>query len=110
MVASTSLFTESRPYCAAITSWPSARSAGISFWKHEPSAQMPWQKTMAGLRGVFIFVAPSGGESRWVSARGKRCGGIDQLLLAQLVPEVDGHGLGKGGVVLRDALGLACAR
>src|SRR6185312_6293529 len=39
----------SRPYCAAITSWPSARRAGISFWKHEPSAQIPWAKTMLGL-------------------------------------------------------------
>jgi hypothetical protein len=46
----------SRPYCAAITSCPSARSAGISFWKHEPSAQIPWAKTMLGLVMVFSSV------------------------------------------------------
>src|SRR5580704_19495686 len=46
---STSLFSESSPCCEQITSCPSACSVGISFWKHEPSAQSPWAKTMLGL-------------------------------------------------------------
>src|SRR5712692_6251082 len=39
----------SRPYWAAITSYPSACSGGITLLKLEPSAQIPWQKTMLGL-------------------------------------------------------------
>jgi hypothetical protein len=46
---STSLWAVSRLYWQAMTSCPSARSGGISLLKHEPSAQMPWQKTMLGL-------------------------------------------------------------
>src|SRR5271167_4081059 len=46
MMQSTSPRWLSRPYSAVITSYPSARSAGISLLKHEPSAQIPWQKTM----------------------------------------------------------------
>src|SRR5271156_3771316 len=46
---SMSLWAVSRLYWAVITSCPSARSAGMSLLKHEPSAQMPWQKTMLGL-------------------------------------------------------------
>ena len=42
-------FQESRPCWEHITSCPSACSAGISFWKHEPSAQSPWANTMLGL-------------------------------------------------------------
>src|SRR6476469_3577586 len=49
--AATSPSGESRPYWAAITSCPSACSAGISLLKHEPSAQRPWQNTML----VFSF-------------------------------------------------------
>src|SRR3984957_17968194 len=48
-VVATSSTLESRPYCAAITSYPSARSVGITLLKHEPSAQMPWANTMLGL-------------------------------------------------------------
>src|SRR5260221_14686018 len=44
----------SRPYWAAITSCPSAWSAGLTLLKHEPSAQIPWQNTMLGL--VFMGV------------------------------------------------------
>src|SRR5579863_10152641 len=43
----------SRPYWAAITSYPSACSGGITLLKLEPSAHIPWQKTMLGLV-VFI--------------------------------------------------------
>src|SRR5258707_13359429 len=39
----------SRPYWAAITSYPSACSGGITLLKLEPSAHIPWQKTMLGL-------------------------------------------------------------
>jgi hypothetical protein len=28
-------------------------TVGISLWKHEPSAQMPWAKTMLGLVIAF---------------------------------------------------------
>ena len=45
---SMSLWAVSRLYWALITSYPSARSGGISLLKHEPSAQIPWQKTMLG--------------------------------------------------------------
>src|ERR1700694_3032708 len=55
MVASTSPFSVSRPYWAAIPSCPSARSVGINFWKHVPSAQIPWAKTMLGLVMAFSF-------------------------------------------------------
>lgn len=47
--ASMSLWAVSRLYWAEITSYPSATSGGISLLKHEPSAQIPWQKTMLGL-------------------------------------------------------------
>src|SRR6201993_26049 len=47
----------SRPYCAAITSYPSVCSGGITLLKLEPSAQIPWQKTMLGLV-VFISNLP----------------------------------------------------
>src|SRR6476659_35967 len=47
--AATSLSRLSRPYCAAITSYPSAWSGRITLLKHEPSAQMPWANTMLGL-------------------------------------------------------------
>src|SRR5580692_979263 len=48
-VAATSSALVSRPYCVEIASYPSARSAGITLLKHEPSAQMPWANTMLGL-------------------------------------------------------------
>src|SRR6266436_7552506 len=44
----------SRPYWAAITSYPSACSGGITLPKLEPSAHIPWQKTMLGL---FAFIS-----------------------------------------------------
>ena len=56
MVAATSSTFESRPYCAAITSYPSACSGRITLLKHEPSAQIPWQNTMLGL--VCGAIAP----------------------------------------------------
>ena len=43
------LAAESRPYLLAITSCPSALNGGINLLKHEPSAQIPWTKTMLGL-------------------------------------------------------------
>src|SRR5262245_34701947 len=49
----TSSLKESRPYWTAITSCPSDCSAGITLLKHEPSAQMPWQKTMVGLSDML---------------------------------------------------------
>src|SRR5271169_3922966 len=51
-VAATSASLVSRPYCAAITSYPSACSGPVSLFQHEPSAQIPWQNTMLGLVGV----------------------------------------------------------
>ena len=42
-VTATSSTFESRPYCAAITSYPSACSGGMTLLKHEPSAQIPWR-------------------------------------------------------------------
>src|SRR5271168_1964254 len=54
IVASTSPFSVSRPYCAAITWCPSALRVGISFWKHEPSAQIPWEKTILGFITTII--------------------------------------------------------
>src|SRR5882672_5879515 len=45
----------SSPYWAAITSYPSDWSVGITLLKHEPSAQIPWQKTMLGLACVDVF-------------------------------------------------------
>src|SRR5260370_32914579 len=48
----------SRPYWAAITSCPSACSGGITLLKLEPSAHIPWQKTMLGFF-VFISSLPS---------------------------------------------------
>src|SRR6476646_7028036 len=56
ITASMSLWAESRLYWAAITSYPSATSGGISLLKHEPSAQIPWQKTMLGLRDADMRV------------------------------------------------------
>src|SRR5216683_7923988 len=53
----------SRPYCAATTSYPSACSAGITLLKHEPSAQIPWQKTMLGLVCVDLFILEPPGDS-----------------------------------------------
>src|SRR6202000_340733 len=53
-IAATPFANELRPYCTAITWCPSACSAGISLLKHEPSAQMPWQKMIAGLELVVI--------------------------------------------------------
>src|SRR5580700_10068870 len=47
----------SSPYWAAITSYPSACSGGITLPKLEPSAHIPWQKTMLGLV-VFISNLP----------------------------------------------------
>jgi hypothetical protein len=47
--AATSPASVSRPYWAAITSCPSARSVGITLLKDEPSAQIPWTNTMLGL-------------------------------------------------------------
>ena len=41
IVAATSASLVSRPYCAQITSYPSACSVGTSLLKHEPSAQIP---------------------------------------------------------------------
>jgi len=50
----------SRPYWAAITSYPSAWSGGITLLKLEPSAQIPWQKTTLGLCvALFILEPPS---------------------------------------------------
>ena len=40
-VAATSASLVSRPYCAAITSYPSACSGPVSLFQHEPSAQIP---------------------------------------------------------------------
>jgi DNA-3-methyladenine glycosylase II len=34
------------------TSWPSSCSGGITLLKHEPSAQLPWQKTMLGSAAI----------------------------------------------------------
>src|SRR3954469_21169913 len=45
----TSSSNESRPYWTEMTSCPSACNAGITLLKQEPSAQMPWQKTIVGL-------------------------------------------------------------
>jgi hypothetical protein len=41
IVAATSASLVSRPYCAQITSYPSACSVGTSLLKHDPSAQIP---------------------------------------------------------------------
>src|ERR1700728_1051840 len=51
-VAAPSASLVSRPYCAAITSYPSACSGPVSLFQHDPSAQIPWQNTMLGLVGV----------------------------------------------------------
>src|SRR5580765_8123486 len=48
----------SRPYWAAITSCPSACSAGITLLKHEPSAQIPWQNTMLFFDFVILVFFP----------------------------------------------------
>src|SRR5580658_6640093 len=48
-------FRVSRPCCEQITSCPSACSAGISFWKQEPSAHSPCAKTMPGFLGLGFF-------------------------------------------------------
>src|ERR1700729_324921 len=48
-VAATSASLVSMPYCAEITSYPSACSGPVSLFQHEPSAQIPWQNTMLGL-------------------------------------------------------------
>src|SRR2546426_556526 len=55
----------SRPYWAAITSYPSAWSAGITLLKHEPSAQIPWQKTMLGLVCVDLFILEPPWRQLW---------------------------------------------
>ena len=49
-----SLWAVSRLYWAQITSYPSARSGGTSLLKHDPSAQIPWQKTMLGLPDMWF--------------------------------------------------------
>src|SRR5258706_48294 len=49
MVVATSSLVVFRPYWDDTTSYPSACSGGITLLKHEPSAQMPWAKTMLGL-------------------------------------------------------------
>src|SRR5580693_2699032 len=49
IVAATSASLVSRPYCAQITSYPSACRGGSSLLKHDPSAQIPWANTMLGL-------------------------------------------------------------
>src|SRR3984885_15166505 len=61
-VAATSSTFESRPYCAAITSYPSACSGGMTLLKHEPSAQIPWQNTMLGLTCGAIAPLSRAGE------------------------------------------------
>jgi hypothetical protein len=70
-VAATSASLVSRPYCAAITSYPSACSGPVSLFQHEPSAQIPWQNTMLGLVGVdmdsssiVLATAPFGGTAQ----------------------------------------------
>src|SRR5882672_7607232 len=45
----------SSPYWAAITSYPSDWSVGITLLKHEPSAQIPWQNTMLGMGCVIVI-------------------------------------------------------
>src|ERR1700722_13578292 len=69
-VAATSSSLLSRPYCAAITSYPSACSGGITLLKHEPSAQIPCAKTMLGLAGM---AAPSRERSGRLHARSRPC-------------------------------------
>src|SRR6202034_3757685 len=71
IVAATSATFESRPYCTAITSYPSACSGGITLLKHEPSAQIPWANTMLGLVGgnmasssAVVATAPVGGAGQ----------------------------------------------
>src|SRR6202521_5269099 len=54
--AATSPSFVSRPYWAAITSYPSDCSVGITLLKHEPSAQIPWQKTMLGLTCIGFML------------------------------------------------------
>src|SRR5882762_834675 len=56
----------SSPYWAAITSYPSDWSVGITLVKHEPSAQIPWQKTMLGLAcaDAFTVEPPVDGKAR----------------------------------------------
>jgi hypothetical protein len=54
----------SKPYCAAIASYPSAWSGGITLLKLEPSAQIPWQKTMLGLVCLDVFISDLFGDSR----------------------------------------------
>src|SRR5260221_4311479 len=49
MVVATSSLIVLRAYWEDTTSYPSACSGGITLLKHEPSAQMPWAKTMLGL-------------------------------------------------------------
>src|SRR6202035_4402375 len=67
-VVATSSSLLSRPYCAAITSYPSACSGGITLLKHEPSAQIPWANTMLGLAGM---AAPSRERSGRLHARSR---------------------------------------
>src|ERR1700735_5566228 len=81
IVAATSATFESRPYCTAITSYPSACSGGITLLKHEPSAQIPWANTMLGLVGVdmasssaVVATAPVGGVAQtpaWAGGGGR---------------------------------------
>src|ERR1700722_18927587 len=56
----------SSPYWAAITSYPSACSGGITLPKLEPSAHIPWQKTMLGL---FVFISNFPSLSFFVALR-----------------------------------------
>src|SRR5580704_16051255 len=77
-VAATSASLVSRPYCAAITSYPSACSGPVSLFQHEPSAQIPWQNTILGLVGVDI-IPPYGVPLVRLSASG---------LVATVVPRL----------------------
>src|SRR5580693_7614646 len=69
--AATSPSGVSRPYWAAITSYPSACSGGITLLKLEPSAHIPWQKTMLGFF-AFISSLPSFCSSLTVNAPAAR--------------------------------------
>ncbi len=69
MVAATSSLVVSRPYWDDITSYPSACSGVITLLKHEPSAQMPWAKTMLGLFSLDMIDSFPALASRFIHSR-----------------------------------------
>src|SRR5229473_1499913 len=103
LVAATSAACESRPYWTAITWWPSAWSVGISLLKHEPSAQIPWQKTMLGLVCVG-FILFSFGQRLLTGYRG--CGSLFDELGCFLRVRHVGHMAG----IHFDRLGMGALR